>query len=70
MKHSREKPTYVTAGFYPTEIEIIHRTMNDLGVSKSAALRLLVRAGARGPAMSPFTPSEEVQHDRSDSPSR
>lgn len=31
----------------------------ELGVSKSDAIRILISAGLKGPASSPFTPKEE-----------
>jgi len=62
-KTPAEKLTYVTVGFYAEELRVIHRTMDTLGVSFGAAVRMLVRSGARGPATSPFTPTEGHDHD-------
>jgi hypothetical protein len=57
--HDRDdRMVYITAGFGPDELRIIHRVMADLGLNQSAAIRLLVRRGLRGPATSPFTPDE------------
>lgn len=47
--------------FGETEVEIITKTAVDLGISMGAAVRLLVRRGANGPAQSPFTPKEKNQ---------
>lgn len=63
MNSHPRKQVYFTVGFYETEMEIIHRTVTDLGINRLAAIRLLIRRGANATATSPFTP-EEVQHDR------
>lgn len=52
---------YLTVGFTPADLLIIERVMHDTGESQSAVIRLLLRAGARGPATPPFTPTEGTQ---------
>lgn len=57
-KDPADRITRVTAGLYAEELAIVQRWMNDLGYSQNAAIRALIRAGARGPATSPFTRTE------------
>ena len=52
------KLTTHNVGLYPRELAIVHRYMDDFGISFSGAVRILIRNGARGPATSPFTPTE------------
>jgi hypothetical protein len=52
-KEPADRPKYLTAGFYAEEISAIKRTMDDLGISQSAAIRLLVRRGSRSTAQPP-----------------
>lgn len=44
--------------FGATEWDLITRLASDLGISHGAAVRVLVRRGARAPGSSPFTPKE------------
>ncbi len=55
--------TRVTAGLYAEELAIVNRWMDNLGYTQSAAIRALIRAGARGPATSPFTRNEGPDHE-------
>lgn len=59
-KDPEDQLTYSSIGFTPRDLRIIAKTMRDLGVSKGAAVRILVRRGASGPATSPFTPIEGI----------
>ena len=45
--------------FTISEMELIESTASSLGISKGAAVRLLVRRGGEAPAKSPFTPKEK-----------
>ncbi len=58
MPKKTEKATPHNVSLYTTDLAIIERKMDELGISFSAAVRVLVRAGERGPATSPFTPIE------------
>lgn len=49
---------YVTVGLEEKDLDLIKQTMEDLGVNQGAAVRILMRRGARGPAQNPFTPIE------------
>lgn len=62
-KDPAERMTYITAGFTQRELRIIERAMEAFGITQSAAIRMLVRRGARGPAVSPFTPTEGTDHE-------
>lgn len=55
---------YLTAGFTPADLLLIEAAMDATGESQSAVIRMLLRAGARGPATSPFTPTEGTDHDQ------
>lgn len=57
MAETKDRPLNVLFG--ETEWQIINNTASTLGISLGAAVRLLVRQGARGPAQSPFTPNEK-----------
>jgi len=57
-KDPADRTTQVSIGLTEHELRIVEHTMNQLGVSRSSAIRALIRAGARGPASSPFTPAE------------
>lgn len=50
-KDPAERMTYITAGFTQRELRIIERAMEAFGITQSAAIRMLVRRGARGPAV-------------------
>lgn len=50
----------ITVGLEERDLKIVQRTMDLLGCSQAAAVRALIRAGARGPATSPFTPIEGI----------
>jgi hypothetical protein len=58
-KPEDQKMRYVTVGLGPTEQRIVDRYVEQMGVSQSYAIRVLIRSGAQGPARSPFTPEEE-----------
>lgn len=60
MAETKDRPLNVLFG--ETEWQIITNTASALGISLGAAVRLLVRQGARGPAQSPFTPNEKETH--------
>lgn len=60
MAESKDRSLNVLFG--ASEWQIITRTAETLGISLGAAVRLLVRQGARGPAQSPFTPNEKESH--------
>lgn len=62
-KDPDDRMTYVTVGLTARELRIVQRTIDTLGYSQSAAVRALIRAGARGPATSPFTPIEGTDHE-------
>lgn len=54
-KQPKYRQTYVTVGFYHAELMVIERTMTHLGINRSAAVRLLLRAGGRSTTIAPRT---------------
>jgi hypothetical protein len=57
-KDPADRVTQVSIGLTARELHIVQHTMEQLGVDRSSAVRALIRAGARGPASTPFTPAE------------
>jgi hypothetical protein len=53
----RQKNVTVMCG--DTELRIIERTMESLGCSQSAAVRILIRKAAQAASASPFVPTEQ-----------
>jgi hypothetical protein len=63
MAHSRKSPDekfdhQIIGLFTKAEAQEITDYAGHLGISKAAALRILVRRGLRAPGNSPFTPAE------------
>ena len=68
MPRARKAPgqhmKFLTVGFTPEDMLLIQSGMDATGESQSAVIRMLLRAGARGPATSPFTPAEGTDDDQ------
>lgn len=58
-KDPADRTTQISVGLTQRELQIVERTMNQLGIDRNPAIRLLIRAGERGlAATTPFTPIE------------